>query len=299
MDSAPLHIVSGKGGTGKTTVALALAAKLATPGGRVLVCEVEGRQGLAEACGVPQSRGATERKLFTAGAGEVFGLEVEPEAALSEYLDKNAGLGIAGWALDRSGLTQFATSIAPGLRDILLIGKVYEAARRTAKGLPNAYAAVVLDAPPTGRIATFLGAGDTLADVARGGPVHHQARSIMAVLRHRTTKVHLTTQLRELPVTETVAALSDIAALRIPLGTVICNQVYPDVPPPPPTLDLELPAAEASGLLELLRAAHQRSERQAQWRGVITAAADRVVELPHMAGIIGSAGLLQLAKEIA
>lgn len=297
MDPAPLHIVSGKGGTGKTTVALALAARLATAGGKVLVCEVEGRHGLAEACGLPRFPGATERKLFTSGAGEVFGLVIEPEAALSEYLDQNAGLGVAGWALDRSGLTAFATSIAPGLRDILLIGKVYEAARRTAKGLPSAYSAVVLDAPPTGRIAQFLGAGDVLADVARGGPVHRQARSIMAVLRHRTTQVHLTTLLRELPVTETLSAITELTALRIPLGVVVCNQVAPQVPAPPATLDLDLPPAEVAGLLELLQAAHERSEREARWRSVLDEAA-RTIDLPHLTGPLGTAGLLQLAKEI-
>ncbi len=298
MDPAPLHIVSGKGGTGKTTVALALAARLAMAGGKVLVCEVEGRHGLAEVCGVPRFSGATERRLFAAGAGEVYGLEVEPEDALSEYLDKFAGLAVAGWALDRSGLTAFATSIAPGLRDILLIGKVYEAARRNAKGLPSAYAAVVLDAPPTGRIVSFLGAGDALADVARGGPVHRQARSIMEVLRNHTTQVHLTTLLRELPVTETVSAMADIAALRIPLGTVFCNQVAAAVPPPPATLDLDLPSVQIAGLLDLLHSAAHRAAREAEWRAVIAAHAERVVELPRVVGAIGTAGLLQLAKEI-
>lgn len=65
--------------------------------------------------------------MFTAGAGTVYGLAIEPDMALTEYLDRTPGLGMAGWALDRTGPGTFATSIAPGLRDVLLIGKVYEA----------------------------------------------------------------------------------------------------------------------------------------------------------------------------
>jgi anion-transporting ArsA/GET3 family ATPase len=83
-----LHIVSGKGGTGKTTIAGALACALATKGRRVLVCEVEGRHGLSELFGTPQFVGAEERRVArTPAGGQVFGLSVDAEDALLEYLD--------------------------------------------------------------------------------------------------------------------------------------------------------------------------------------------------------------------
>ena len=129
-----LHVVTGKGGTGKTTVAAALALALATHGKRILLVEVEGRQGLAQLFDVPPlGYGETSLAVGPWG-GEVLGLAVEPRAALMEYLATFYKLGRAGRLLEKAGAIDFATTIAPGLRDVLLTGKVYEAARRTARG---------------------------------------------------------------------------------------------------------------------------------------------------------------------
>ena len=163
-DQIRLHVVTGKGGTGKTTVAAALALALASGGQRVLLVEVEGRQGIAQlfdTAPLPYE----ERKVAVAAAGgDVHALAIEPEAAVLEYLDMYYRLGRAGKALDKMGALEFATTIAPGLRDVLLTGKTYEATRRRAPGGGYAYDAVVLDAPPTGRITRFLNVNDRLAD---------------------------------------------------------------------------------------------------------------------------------------
>ncbi len=223
-----LHIVSGKGGTGKTTIAAALACALATDGRRVLLCEVEGRQGISELFGVPNLKGDEERRLIrTSGGGQVFGLSIDAEDALLEYLETFYRLGIAGRALDRFGAIDFATSIAPGLRDVLLTGKVYEAVRRGEKNLPTAYDAVVLDAPPTGRIAQFLNVHEAVSGLARVGPIRSQADSIMRVLRSARTVVHLVTLLEDMPVTETVDAISQLGPTKITVGTVIANMITP------------------------------------------------------------------------
>ena len=133
-----LHIVSGKGGTGKTTIAAGLACALATSGRRVLLCEVEGRNGISELFDVPSLTGRGERRISrTPAGGTVYGLAVDAEDALIEYLDTFYHLSLAGKALDRFGAVDFATSIAPGLRDVLLTGKVYEAVRRKIKGRPT------------------------------------------------------------------------------------------------------------------------------------------------------------------
>lgn len=297
MEPAPLHIFTGKGGTGKTTIALAYAAHLASSGQRVLVCEVEGRHGLAEVTGA-QKQSESEQFLFAAGSGTVHGLAVEPEAALTEYLEKSAPLGMAGWAVQRSGLGTFATNIAPGLRDILLIGKVYEAARRAFKGRPNAYDAIVMDAPPSGRIVNFLTAGDALADVARGGPVHHQARSIMGLLRVPSTFVHVVTLLRELPVTETVQTVRELKERRFHVGRVFCNRVAPIVSPPPQWLDLPLPDGDIAALLTGLGTAAAVTTRQAGWREVLNAQGLSLHDVPLVAGTIGTADIVELAKDL-
>ncbi|HJV14477.1 MAG TPA: ArsA-related P-loop ATPase [Propionibacteriaceae bacterium] len=222
------HIVSGKGGTGKTTIAGALACALATSGRRVLVCEVEGRQGISQLFDVPPLSGAEERRICrTPSGGMVYGLAIDAEDALIEYLDTFYHLSIAGRALDRFGAVDFATSIAPGLRDVLLTGKVYEAVRRKIKTRPNAYDAVVLDAPPTGRIAQFLNVHAAVVGLAKVGPIRNQADSIMRLLRSATTTVHLVTLLEDMPVTETEEAVAALRPTQIRIGTVIENMVTP------------------------------------------------------------------------
>ncbi|WP_375431030.1 ArsA-related P-loop ATPase [uncultured Friedmanniella sp.] len=223
-----LHIVSGKGGTGKTTIAAALACALAVDGRRVLLCEVEGRGGLAELFGVPALVGDEERRLTrTPSGGHVHGLSIDAEDALLEYLETFYHLGLAGRALDKFGAIDFATSIAPGLRDVLLTGKVYEAVRRGPTRRPGAYDAVVLDAPPTGRISQFLNVHEAVSGLARMGPIRNQADSIMTVLRSATTVVHLVTLLEDMPVTETEEAVTALRPTRIAVGSVIENMVTP------------------------------------------------------------------------
>ena len=223
-----LHIVSGKGGTGKTTIAAGLACALATSGRRVLLCEVEGRNGISELFGVPALTGPGERRISrTSAGGMVYGLSIDAEDALIEYLDTFYHLSIAGKALDRFGAVDFATSIAPGLRDVLLTGKVYEAVRRRIKNRPNSYDAVVLDAPPTGRIAQFLNVHAAVAGLAKVGPIRNQADSIMRLLRSATTAVHFVTLLEDMPVTETEEAVAALRPTQIRIGTVIENMVTP------------------------------------------------------------------------
>lgn len=224
-----LHIVSGKGGTGKTTVAGALACALASSGRRVLLCEVEGRSGISELFGTTRLVKDEERRVCrTPVGGEVFGLSIDAEDALLEYLETFYHLGLAGRALDRFGAVDFATSIAPGLRDVLLTGKVYEAVRRQSKSRTGAYDAVVLDAPPTGRIAQFLNVHEAVAGLARVGPIREQADSIMAMLRSPITVVHLVTLLEDMPVTETEEAVAQLKPTRIEVGTLIANMVTPN-----------------------------------------------------------------------
>jgi anion-transporting ArsA/GET3 family ATPase len=244
-----LHVVTGKGGTGKTTVAAALALALAADGQTVLLCEVEGRQGIARLFDAP-SLPYDERRIATvplnagkptsgkayhtagsssssgARSGEVYGLAIDPEAALTEYLELYYKMGRAARALDKVGAIDFATTIAPGVRDVLLTGKVYEAVRRKEKKRTRdrpIYDTVVLDAPPTGRIARFLGVNEGVADIARVGPIRRQADSIMAVMRSPQTAVHVVTLLEEMPVQETADGLAELREARIPLGSVVIN----------------------------------------------------------------------------
>ena len=149
LSKVRLHVVTGKGGTGKTTVAAALALALTRQGKRVLLAEVEGRQGISQTFDVPPLGHTETRILQDRSGGQLWAISVDAKDSLREYLQKFYKVGKAMTVLDRFGAVDFATTIAPGVRDVLLIGKVYEAAgRRTGKG-PAAptYDAVVLDAP--------------------------------------------------------------------------------------------------------------------------------------------------------
>ncbi len=227
-----LHVVTGKGGTGKSTVAAALALALAGHGKRVLLCEVEGRQGIARMFDVDPLP-YEERRLTTGlpderGRGVVHALHIEPESALLEYLAMYYKLGRAGRALDRFGVIEFATTIAPGVRDVLLTGKVYEAVRRNKRNKKALeYDAVVLDAPPTGRITQFLNVGNELAGLAKVGPIKSQSDHMMTLFRSPKTAVHLVTVLEEMPVQETADGIAELRRVGLPVGGVVVNLIRP------------------------------------------------------------------------
>ncbi|MFE9765154.1 ArsA-related P-loop ATPase [Streptomyces sp. NPDC005808] len=316
-----LQVVSGKGGTGKTTVAAALALALATEGKRALLVEVEGRQGIAqlfETEALPYG----ERKIAVApGGGEVHALAIDPELALLDYLQMFYKLGSAGRALKKLGAIDFATTIAPGLRDVLLTGKACEAVRRKEKSGRFAYDYVVMDAPPTGRITRFLNVNDEVAGLAKIGPIHNQAQAVMRVIKSKETAVHLVTLLEEMPVQETADGIAELRAAKLPVGRIIMNMVRPSLLH---DADLELTAAaprtaiakslsaaglggaRRGGLAErlvdpLLEEAAEYAERhtlEREQRAVLTEQGLPLHELPLLAEGMDLAGLYELAKEL-
>ena len=313
--------MTGKGGTGKSTVAAALALALASENKNVLLCEVEGRQGIARMFDVDPLPYAEQR--LTTGLpdangkrGVVHALHIDAESALLEYLSMYYKLGRAGRALDRFGVIEFATTIAPGVRDVLLTGKVYEAVERNARNKKAIhYDAVVLDAPPTGRICQFMNVSNELAGLAKVGPIKSQSDTMMTLFRSPRTAVHLVTVLEEMPVQETADGIAELKAAKLPVGGVIVNLVRPQ------DLDPASRAAALEGTLDraaieaelkttgmnvddelidgLLVQASEHAERRAledSQRALVDKFETKVYEFPRFTQGIDLGGLYQLAE---
>lgn len=238
LREARLHFVSGKGGTGKSTVAAALSLALAAGGKKVLLIEVEGRGGIAptfEVADLPP----TESKIATAdGNGAVFALPMDVEATFLDYLKTNYGMGLAARALKSIGAIEFATTLAPGLKDILITGKIMECTQRRDRDGRYAYDAIVVDAPPTGRIGKFLDVTRAMKEIAKAGPIAGQADRVVRLLHSPDTVVHLVTLLESLPLQETAEAVRELRALDLQVGAVIVNRTLPQL-----LSDAELDAA--------------------------------------------------------
>ena len=240
-------IVAGKGGVGKTTMVAALAHMAALAGLSVLVVELEGRTGVATAFGSEEPLDYAGSVLRAAGAemddgegtrsipkGTVRARTITPDDALLEYLADH-GMRRISKRLLSSGIIDIVAGAIPGIRDILVLGKVKQIERSGMADL------VLVDAPATGHTMTFLSSAGGLLDAARGGPIRSQAADVVALLSDpKRCQVALVTLPEEMPVNEVIEAAYQLEdKVGIALGPVIVNGCYP------PLDGLDTPTEEA------------------------------------------------------
>src|SRR2546428_134480 len=209
-----LHFVVGKGGVGKTTVAAALALVPARRGRRTLAVEMEPGGRLAGLLG-------------TEADGGLHVLHVDGRAALEEYLNLVIPVKRLLATVLQSKIYQYFVAAAPGLKELMTVGKIWYEATRSEGGRP-AWDAIVVDAPATGHSLQYLRMPQAARETFGAGLVQREASKITELLRDpRATAVHLVTLAEEMPVIETLEMRAQLAgALQLPLGYVIANRLH-------------------------------------------------------------------------
>ncbi len=225
--------MAGKGGVGKTTVSAAVARAAARDGLATLIIEVEGKSGLAAMFGrepltydeVVLSRGGGRD-----GAADVRARTLTPDSALVEYLQDH-GMSRLSKRLASSGALDVVSTAAPGIKDILVLGKVKQIERASAAGEANAPDLIVLDAPAAGHAITFLQSARALLDAVRVGPINSQARDVLELLTDADRcQVLLVTLPEETPVNELIETAFNLEdRVGVSLGPVVVNGLYPPV----------------------------------------------------------------------
>ena len=222
-----LLFISGKGGVGKTTLAAGLALRAARSRKRVLLVELDTIETLPALFGLPESKDPyTEYDL----AEHIRGLHVDGKSGLEEYLEMVLKSKRLTRRIFRSPIYQYFVNIAPGLKELMAVGKLWDleqkADSRTGQPLHDV---IIVDTPATGHTLSYLQMPITAADTVRKGFVNKEAQKVVDLLRDpQKTAFNIVTTLAEMPVNEALELREHITGrLKIPLGCLFVNQVYP------------------------------------------------------------------------
>lgn len=226
--SSKLFIVAGKGGVGKTTVAASLARLATTRGLRTLLIDVERKNGIAAAFGVPPL--SYEEHILvdadpTTGTAQLLGRTVTPDDALVEWLGDH-GLRRLGDRMVATGLVDIIATATPGIRDLLVLGKVKQLV------IEGSYDIVVLDTPASGHAISFLRSPLGLVEAVRSGPIRRQADEVLTLLHDpKRTHVVLVTLAEETPINELVETAYQLEeTVGVALGPIVVNALVDPVP---------------------------------------------------------------------
>jgi anion-transporting ArsA/GET3 family ATPase len=283
-----LHFVIGKGGVGKTTVAAAMAMLLARHGRRTLAVEMDGAGRLCRLLGSPEANPVPAQVLPNLRVQALDG-----RAALEEYLGLVIPVKRLLSTVFSSRLYQYFVAVAPGLKELMTVGKIWYEATREEGGRPL-WDAIVVDAPATGHGLQHFRMPEAARETFGTGLVQREATKIVELLRDaRTTAVHLVTLAEEMPITETLETERELTGpLAMSLGYVVANRLHARRFAPAVTAALAAAAQQTVGAnAALLEAVAARAVEENGWTAINAHNLDRlrevlpavpVVELPYL-----------------
>jgi anion-transporting ArsA/GET3 family ATPase len=221
-----LVIVTGKGGVGKTTVAVALGMRAAAEGKRTIVCEVSAQENAS------RMFDHTEVGFHEVEMEEnLWSISIDPDESMREYVLLQLKVRAMRDMLFRSRIFNYLAAATPGLKELVTIGKIWELAqldRKVKKG--RKYDLVIVDAPATGHGVGFLQTPRTFASIARVGPIHSQAQTLdRFITDHEHTGVAIVALPEEMPVNESAALETDLRdEVGVAVDRVYLNGLYPE-----------------------------------------------------------------------
>lgn len=296
-----LVVVTGKGGTGKTTVAAALGLLAARAGKRTVVCEVAEQERLAALFGV-EPLGHKEREL----APGLSGVSIDPERAKSEWLRHQLKSGALAGMLGHSRIFQYLTAAAPGLSELVTMGAVWDLAQLERRLGGSTYDLAIVDAPATGHGIALLRSPKTFADIARVGPIHRQAKRIDDfVTDSKATGVMAVALAEEMPVNETIELGERLRAeLGMEVDSIVVNGLYPErftreEAKRMESLDSSGPEASRAALEAALGEDRRARSQRSELRRLKKAVEAPVATLPFLfEADLAREGLEQLSREL-
>jgi anion-transporting ArsA/GET3 family ATPase len=220
-----LLFFTGKGGVGKSTVAAATALLAASRGKRVLLVEVDAKGDIPAQFEQP-AVGFSPREVQPG----VLAMAMDTEASLQEYLRLNLRVPVLGRLGPLARVLDFVATAAPGVKEILTVGKIAWEVRESIEGRAD-HDLVVVDAAATGHIVAQLGAADAIRELVDVGPLRNQTQWVSEIIADPAlTAVNIVTTPEEMPVAETIELVDRLRReVKVPLGAVIVNRVLPEL----------------------------------------------------------------------
>lgn len=220
-----LLFFTGKGGVGKSTVAAAMALLAADHGKRVLVVDVDAKGTITDH--FEHARVGFKPREVAPG---VCALAMDTEASLREYLKLNLKVPVVGRLGPLAHVLDFVATAAPGVKEVLTIGKICWEVRESLEGRAD-WDLVIVDAAATGHVISQLGAPDAIRDLVAVGPVRSQTEWMTQILADPAiTALNVVATPEEMPVAETIDLVNRARSeVEVPLGCVIVNRVLPEL----------------------------------------------------------------------